>query len=254
MWDLYDALIDGIPEDLVVADLINGNSFSYVRSEKGAGMAGFKNLTTRMPMFTKNLLGEPLRQVAAAIKSWNLPEASIGLAAINAYYNSPETARKNGVIFSDARWVDDRIYNPFIMSQNEIKGKKVTVIGHFPYLENLFEPVCDLSILSWYPEEGDYPLSAYEYLLPGSDFVYITCGSLSDKTLPRMLELSKGAQWVTIVGPATPLAPVLFDYGVNELSGLIIKDNELARRIISGAEKQKIYASGQKVTFINPAE
>lgn len=249
MWDLYDALIDGIPENLTVNDLMNGNGFSYVRSENGAGMAGFKNYQTRMPLFTKNLLGEPLRQVATTVKSWNLVEASVGLAAINAYYNNPETARENGVNFSDARWVEDRMYNPLIMSQNEIKGKRVTVIGHFPYLENLFEPICDLSIISWYPQEGDYPLSAYEYLLPGSDYVYITSGSFTDKTLPRMLELSKNAQRVTIVGPATPLAPVLFNYGINELSGLIIKDNALAFRIISGAEKLKIYAAGQKVSF-----
>lgn len=249
MLDIYDALINGIPENLKIDALISGNWFSYVRSENGSGMAGFKDYQTRMPMFTKNLIGEPLRKVATAVKSWNFVEASVGLASINAYYNSPEVARKNGVNFSDARWVEDRMNNPFIMSQNEIKGKKVTVIGHFPYLENLFEPVCDLSIISWYPEEGDYPYPAFEYLLPGSDYVYITCASFTDKTLPRILELSQNARRVTIVGPATPLAPVLFNYGVSELSGFIIKDNTLAFRIISGAEKVKIYSAGQKVSF-----
>jgi uncharacterized protein (DUF4213/DUF364 family) len=63
-----------------------------------------------------------------------------------------------------------------------------------------------------------------------------------------MLELAKRAR-VTVVGPSTPLAPVLFDYGISELSGFIIKDNALARRITAGAEKVKIYSSGQKVSF-----
>ena len=249
MWAIYDSLINGIPENLMVDELMNGNGISYVRSGNGSGIAGFRDYQTRAPMFTKNLLGEPLQRVATAVKSWNFVEASLGLAAINAYYNNPETARGNGVNFSDTRWVEDRMNNPFIMSQKEIKGKRVTVIGHFPYLENLFEPVCDLSIISWNPLEGDYPFSAIEYLLPECDYVYITSASITDKTLPRILELSKNARRVTIVGPSTPLTPVLFNYGISELSGLIIKDNALAFRIISGAEKVKIYTAGQKVSF-----
>lgn len=249
MWEIYDALIDGIPEDLVVDELVSGFEASYVRSGTGAGIAHFRDVQTRMPMFTKNLIGAPLREVAGAVKSWNFVEASAGLAAINAYYNNPEIARANGVNFSEARRVEDRMYDPFIMSQNEIKGKRVGVIGHFPYLETLFEPICDLSIISWYPLEGDYPHSACEYILPECEYVYITCSSITNKTLPRLLELSKSARRVTVVGPATPLAPVLFNYGISELSSFIIKDKALACRITAGAERVRIYSAGQKVTF-----
>ncbi|MDD3653150.1 MAG: DUF364 domain-containing protein [Desulfotomaculaceae bacterium] len=249
MWKIYDALIGGIPENLIVDDLLSGYEASYVRSGNGVGMAHFRDYQTRLPIFTKNLLGAPLREVARAVKSWNFVEASVGLAAINAYYNNPEIARANGVKFSDNRRVEDRMYDPFIMSQNEIKGKKVAVIGHFPYLENLFEPVCDLSIISWEPREGDYPFSACEYIVPECEYIFITCLSFVDKTLPRMLELAKGARRVTVVGPSTTLAPVLFEYGINELSGFIIKDNALAHRITTGAEKVKLYAAGQKVSF-----
>lgn len=249
MWEIYDAMIDGIPADLIVDELISGYEASYVRSGKGAGIAYLRDYQTRMPMFTKNLIGAPLREVAGAVKSWNFVEASVGLAAINAYYNNPETARANGVNFSDARRVEDRMHDPFIMSQNEIKGKRVAVLGHFLYLESLFEPVCDLSIISWNPQDGDYPLPACEYILPECDYVYVTSSSITDKTLPRVLELTRNARRVTIVGPATPLAPVLFDYGVGELSGFIIKDNGLAFRITAGAENVKIYSAGQKVSF-----
>lgn len=249
MWEIYDALINKIPANLSVDELICGNGISYIRSGNGSGISGFRPYETRIPMFTHNLLGAPLREVAACVKSWNFVEASVGQAAINAYYNNPEVARKNGVNFSDARRVEDRTSDPFIMSQNEIKGKRVGVVGHFPYLENLFEPVCDLSIISWNPLEGDYPLSACEYLLPECEYVYLTCSSIADKTLPRMLQLSRSARRVTIVGPATPLAAVLFDYGVCELSGFVIKDNALACRIVAGAEKVRIFSAGQKVTF-----
>ena len=249
MWELYDDLIKGIPENLTVDELVCGCRNSYVRSGNGSGMENYYLCDTRMPMFTKNLIGAPLREVAECVKSWNLVEASIGVAAINAYYNNPEVARKNGVEFSDSKLVEDRVFDPFIMSQNQVKGKKVTVLGHFPLLERLFEPICDLSIIEWEPEDGDYPITAYEYLLPESNYVYLTCRCVMDKTLPRVLELSKNAERITMVGPGTPLAPVLFDYGIKELSGFMIKDHARASRVISGAEKVVIYTTGQKVCF-----
>ena len=42
--------------------------------------------------------------------------------------------------------------DPFIMSQKEIRGKKVVTIGHFPYLEKLFEPICELAIIEREPD------------------------------------------------------------------------------------------------------
>lgn len=253
MWELYDTLIDGIPLNCMIDELICGSHESFVRSGEGAGIAPFRPYTSRMAMFAKNLIGAPLREVAACVKSWNLVEASIGAAAINAYYNNPQTARDNGVKFSDANWVEDRICDPFIMSQKEIKGKKVAVVGHFPRLEKLFEPICELSIIEWEPEAGDYPMPACEYLIPQSDYVYLTCTSIVDKTLPRLLELARNAKNITLVGPGTPLAPQLFEFGVGNLSGVIIKDNHRACRIVAGSEKVRIYSVGQKVHFLREA-
>lgn len=256
MWEIYDALINGIPEDMITDELICGSSSSYVRSGDGAGIAssGFTSFNynnTRAPIFSKNLIGAPLREVASCIKSWNFTEASIGLAAINAYYNNPGIARSNGVFFSDAMRVEDRTFDPFIMSQNKVKGKNVATIGHFPHLESLLEPVCNLSIIEWEPEEGDYSIFASEYILPECDYVFIGSGCFVNKTMPSLIELSKNAREITLVGPGTPLAPVLFDYGVYDLSGFIIKDNLRASRIAAGAERVKMYTTGQKVSFKN---
>lgn len=252
MWELYDALINGIPENFITDELICGNHHSYIRSGNGSGIASARPYETRMPMFTKNLIGLPLREVATCVKSWNFIEAAIGSAAINAYYNNPQVARDNGVEFSDTKRVEDRLYDPFIMSQNEVKGKKVAVVGHFPHLESLLEPICDFSIIEWEPLDGDYPMPSCEYLLPECDYVYLTCTSIVDKTLPRLLELSKNAKRITMVGPGTPLAPVLFDYGIGDLSGFMIKDNLRAFRIVAGAEKVKIFTAGQKVALKMP--
>ncbi len=250
MWEIYDALIDGIPEDLTADQIICGSFNTIVTTRLGAGVSIVLDDATRLPVASGNLLEKPLREIAGLVKSWNLPEASVGHAAINSYYNSPKIARRNGVAFSDRMFIEDRLNDPFITSQNDVRGKKVAVVGHFPYLETFFEPVCELSIIEWEPEDyGDYPLAACEYILPECDFVYISCRSIVDKSLPRLLGLSAKARHVAIVGPATTLAPSLLSAGVSDLSGFIIKDVPKAQRYVSGAENATIYQCGQKVSF-----
>ncbi|MBU1107024.1 MAG: DUF364 domain-containing protein [Candidatus Riflebacteria bacterium] len=252
MWEIYDKLINGIPEDWKAEEVVRGSSYCYVKSNNGLGIAELSRYDYRMPMFTKNIEGSSLRELAVCVKSWNFYEAAVGLAAINAYYNNIEVARKAGVTIGDSMHVEDRIYDPFIMSQNEIRGKKVTVLGHFPHITTLLAPICEMKIIAGeIPQDDDYPVTAVEYLLPESDFVFIGSLSLIDKTFPRLLELSKNAQKVTVVGPSTTLAPLLFDYGVRDLSGFIVKNFDKATRMIKGAENGKIFSTGQKVSFKN---
>lgn len=252
MWEIYDTLIDGIDENKIVDELICGRHYAYVRSGDWVGISGVRYGDTRPSIFSKNLIGAPLKEVATCIKSWNFLESSIGLAAINANYNNLDIARKNGVSFSDTKRVEDRIFDPFIMYQNMVKGKNVAVYGHFTKLESLIEPVCNLSIIEWEPEDDDFPVTASEYILPQCDYVFLSNSSVIDKTLPRFIEISKNAKQITIVGPGTPLAPCLFDFGIGDLSGFVVKDNEKASRIAARSENVRIYTAGQKVSFKKP--
>lgn len=245
---MYDALIEGIPADCVADEIVCGPYHAYVRSGEGHGFGAVLTGDTRHVMLTTKPVGMPLKKLAEAIKSWNYVEAGIGNAAINAYYNSVTVARKNGVNISSSRFTEDRVNDPFITYQKLVRNKKVGVIEHFPYIDNLFAPVCDLSVLARWPQEDEYPYTAAEYILPECDYVFIACGSLIDKSLPRFLELSKQA-YVVLVGPCTPLAPVLSQYGVKDLSGYVIKDGERARCICGGQANYSIYSSGQKVSL-----
>lgn len=250
MWEIYDRLINGIPEDWVAEEIVRGSEFAYIKSRNGMGIAEPKAYDYRRPMFTKNLEGAPLREIAACVKSWNFYEAAIGLAAINAYYNNLEVAKANGVAISDSLHIEDRVYDPFIMSQNDVRGKKVTVVGHFPYISKLLEPICDMKIIAGERvQEDDYPFSAADYLIPESEFVFIGSISMIDKTLPRLLALAKNARKITLVGPSTTLAPLLFDYNIKDLSGFVIKDVARAIRMVRGSENGKIFSTGQKVAF-----
>jgi uncharacterized protein (DUF4213/DUF364 family) len=252
-WQLYDALIEGIPEEYVVDEMIC-DEMVLVRSGEGYGFSGVVPGDIKTLMIENKTPGMKLRDLAVAIKSWNYEEASIGQAAINAYYNSLPVARGNGVKISDRENFEDRVNAPFITYQRDIRGKKVAVIERFPYIDKLFKPVCALKVICRNPQpQGDeFPFPAAEYLLPDCEYVFIGCNTLIDKTMPRFLNLSRNAK-VIIVGPPTPLAPVFSQFGVSDLSGFVIKDGEKARQFCSGKASCTIFSLGQKVALkLNP--
>lgn len=249
MWALYDALIENIPSDCTADEIFCGANGVVVRSGENVGLCHLLELDTRPPVMPYKRPGMSLRELATCIKSWNFAEASIGQAAINAYYNAVSVATQNGVAIAAARYAEDRKNDPFIAYQQAIRGKKVAVIGHFHLLEELFAPVCELYVMEDEPtEDGDYPCHAAEYVLPQCDYVFISCGAVTDKSLPRFLAYCPEA-YVVVVGPSTPMAPVLFDFGISDLAGFIIKDGNMAIEICTGRNTQKIYATGQKVSL-----
>jgi uncharacterized protein (DUF4213/DUF364 family) len=228
MWELYDELIDGIPPDARVDEAFQGRYWTMVRSGAGVGLAMTLSDATRPsilpPSAAVSPVGMPLAGLAGAVKSWNFTEASLGMAAINAYWNAPERepvkmALKNGDTEAFSAW------------RNRVAGKKVAVIGHFFHLEKTLGQICELSIIEKRPGPGDYPDSACEYLLPSQDFVFSTGVTLINKTLPRLLELSR-ACGIILTGPSVPLAPPLFARGVRDLEGFVVSDSGRCSAII----------------------
>lgn len=249
MKDLYEALIDGIPEEEPLDEII-GTHFGAVAFSRGnIGLSEYRDGWDTRPVVDRgDKRKKTLRELAAGVKSWNFTEAAMGVAAMNAYYNSPEMAEKNGILLSSQRFVEDRNADPFISHQKAAMGKKVVVIGHFPYMEQLLKPVCDLYIIDRTPRQGDYPESAIDYLVPDSAFVFIGVFCFLEKTLPHILDLA-GDAYVGLVGPATVMSPVFFDYGVDELDGFIPKDTAMLERIQKEQEPGKLYAAGEKVSL-----
>jgi len=204
-WQIYDELIAGIPAGPLVKYYQGGYNWSRViSSEDSIGLAMTIPLTTRPALFQgPSLAGQPLREAAQLVKSWNFVEAALGLAAINSWYNQPQRAEACGFMHPG---VTNNVREAFDVYFEEIQGKQVTVVGHFPFIEKRFSGHCNLSVLERQPDMGDYPDPACEYLLPEQDYVFITGSAFVNKTLPRLLALSQNAR-VVIVGPSTPLAP-----------------------------------------------
>jgi uncharacterized protein (DUF4213/DUF364 family) len=244
MWEIYDSLIAAVPSELRVTDCLVGISWILVRSE-ATGMA----LTMQNGMGpVKNcgsLVGMKVRDLAEYVKSWNSLEAGIGLAAINSAFNTIE----NVECYSGCKLEKHSQGNAFETYYPELKGKKVSVIGHFPKLEKLRD-WCSLTILERCPQQGDLPDPACEYVLPDQDYVFITAATLINKTLPRLLELSKKAK-VILVGPSTPLHPLLFSMGIEGLAGSVLQNEVLWRYVREGGLGPGIFKQGCQMVRID---
>jgi uncharacterized protein (DUF4213/DUF364 family) len=245
-WDIYDRLIRGIPPETKVGSCLV-STWTVIDSD-GMGLA----MTYRGGVHEGNPLtslpGRPLRELAENVKSWDLRRASLGMAAINAFYNAPERVQE---------WLGRpleslRSSGAFTSSLDEIAGKKVAVIGHFPGLEKARER-CELVILERDPQEGDLPDFAAEYVLPQQDYVFITGTALTNKTLPRLLTLSAGAT-VALVGPSVPLVPWWFELGVDVLAGSVVMDKPgVWQRCLEGAHRG-IFEAGAWMIDIHQAD
>jgi hypothetical protein len=250
-FSLYDDLIDPIPSYLVVRRAVLGASWAAVTTDEGAGVAMRLDTVSRPSELPEDLSGLSLRTLASAAKSWNLADASLGVAAINAFYNSAGGVEKSfGPPPNPAMFSRDQA-DPFQRYRELARGRRVAAIGHFSALDTFIAPVCDLSIIEQHPRPGDYPDSASEYLLGEQEMVFITGCTLANKTLPRLLELSRGA-FVVLVGPSTTMAPQLFEYGVLSLSGSMFPDPQVCLEVATGGNHGKMIKTGVKLSYQAP--
>jgi hypothetical protein len=125
------------------------------------------------------------------------------------------------------------------------KGKNISVIGHFPFLANVAKEAKNLWIIERQPRPGDYPEERGSEFLPQSDIVVISSTTLINHTVEGILELCKKGSVKMLLGPTTPLTEVLFEYGIDMLSGSIVIEKDVVLRSISeGAGFMQVKKNG----------
>jgi len=166
-------------------------------------------------------------ELAELARSENLLEASIGVAAINSLIEVEGGRLRE----SNAKDV--------LIEQG--RCRVVALVGHFPFIPELRPLTKDLWVIERRPIEGEFPADAAASLIPQADVVAITGTALINHSLDGLLALCRPDSFVMILGPSTPLSPVLFGYGVAMLSGACVIDEEAAIRTISqGATFQQV--------------
>lgn len=216
-WKIYDSLLCGIPENLKVSRAAAGEFWTLAETDKGGiGLSMTTSGDTVPPMYPGGIEGLSVSTAAEAAKSWNLSEAGFGIAAMNAVYNTPERMQALGC---------EEPYDNYSTDGLDMAGKTIGLIGHLKMPENILRDAKQVYILERHPQEGDYPDSACDLLLPRCDVVLITGSSLVNKTLPHLLELCKNACTI-LTGPTVPMCPALLDCGIDRLAGLVVTDQE----------------------------
>jgi len=168
-----------------------------------------------------NLRGRQALELAEYAKSDNLLEASIGMAAINSMIDINEE--------------EYPAENAFEALAERGRGKKVAVVGHFPWVPKLREIAGEFWVIEHRPRGEDLPADEAEKVLPKADVVGLTGTSLINHTFDRLMELCRDS-FVVMVGPSSPLTPVLFRYGVDVISGArVVQPEKMVACITEGA-------------------
>lgn len=159
------------------------------------------------------------RTLAALANSSSEMEAAIGMATINSLVEIDE---KRCVELNAAE----------LMMKNGA-GKKVAIIGHFPFISKLREVVKELWVIEKNPHEGDLPESESPKLLPQADVIGITGTAFTNHTIESLRSYCNPRAYVVILGGTAPLSPVLFDYGINAVSGTMVIDDAMVLHYVS---------------------
>jgi hypothetical protein len=157
-------------------------------------------------------------ELAQYAKSDNVLEASIGMATINSLIDIDE-----------AKCIEQ---NAFDILAAKGMNKNVAIVGHFPWIPKLRTVAEKLWVIEQAPQEGELPAEAVGEVLPQADVVGITGSSFINHTIDGLLTLSKNS-FVVMLGPTTPLSPVLFDWGVDVMAGVEVVEPEKTIRSIS---------------------
>ena len=166
-----------------------------------------------------SLMGRGARELVQMVYSASPLEAAIGMAAINSLLE-----------IAEGRCLE---VNAGDLIAEKGKGMKIAIIGHFPFVPKLRQVASELWVIERRLQEGDLGEEQAESLVPEADVVGITGTAFINHTIEHLLGLCRPEAYVVILGGTAPLSPVLFDYGVDAISGTKVADPESVLRCVS---------------------
>lgn len=220
--NIYKILIEKTPE-IDVSEVCIFSKSMYVVS-KHIGLAShLKTGNCNIPSDCGKMHTYTLKQLAEKLRSENIVESAVGLAAINSYINTPERLNESVEL------------NAFDLAAEKGRGKNISVIGSFPHAHKMKQSgkFNNVWIFELQSQGGKFltPDDFAEYL-PQSDVTLITATTLLNHTFHSLIQYTQNS-FNIMVGPSTPLHPILFDHTIDVLSGTVVTDPHLARLYLS---------------------
>ena len=239
---ILDDLMSILNFDTVVKDIRQGVFHTGVLT-RNCGLAATlprDALRQKPPMITEPgfLLDKDPRELAQLAYSQSILEAAIGMAAINSLLEIEEDSCIE--------------LNAAEVIKEKGRGKRVAIVGHFPFIPKVREIARQVWVMEKNPKEGDLDETEAEVLIPRADVVAITGTALTNHTLDHLLGLCSPGAYVILLGDTAPLAPVLFDYGVDAISGTKVVNPEQALRCVSQGANFRQIRGVKRLTMIRP--
>ena len=218
--EILNSLISSIKEDNTIHQILTGLHWTAVVSRYCGLSSTFQDPPPhRTVKDVGSLTKKSALELAEYAKSNIQLEASIGMAALNSLLDVDEK-----------KCIE---LNAFDELAERGKGKKIAIVGHFPFIPKLRKLARILWVLEMNLRPGDLPAEKAEEILPQADVIGITGTAFINHTVAELLGLCKKESWVMMVGGTTPLSPVLFDYGVDMIAGSKVVDPQKAINCIS---------------------
>ncbi|MFN2289949.1 MAG: Rossmann-like domain-containing protein [Anaerolineae bacterium] len=217
---IVDDLLLAVPQERVgVREVRVGPFWTVVWTERGSGLASTQR-DAHTPhghsliRWVGDLQEHTGNELAGLLRSKSPMETGIGMAALNALLEVDEQA------------ITDRNASEEIIDRG--RGKRVVIVGHFPFIPSVRREVGHLDVLELDPGPDELPPDAAADVLPQADVVAITGTSLLNRTFDGLIRRCRRDAFVMVLGPTTPLSPVLFDYGVDLIAGTQVTDPQVA--------------------------
>ena len=169
------------------------------------------------------------KELAHLAASENVLEASVGMAALNASLPVP-----------DSRCRDE---NAGTVLERRAEGRCVVVIGNFPFVPALRETAGELFVFDQ-GQQGQTGLSDMQDMqatLRRAQVAAVSGTTLINGTFDEVMGALPEDCFKVMLGPTTPLSPLLFEYGMDVVSGVIVSDVSRALQDVSeGASFRQI--------------
>lgn len=220
---IIDDLLSILDYEASVRDIRQGH-FQTAVLTRGCGLASTPHDPgphhSRTPVTEAGLLMEKDARALARMANSESPfEAAIGMAIINS------------LIEIDEKRCTELNAGDLLVRKGE--GKRVAIVGHFPFVPKLRSVTRELWVIERNPQEGDFTEAESERLLPRADVIGITGTTFTNHTLECLLGLCNPDAYVVVLGGTTPLSPVLFDHSISAISGTIVAEPETVLRCVS---------------------
>lgn len=215
---LLEEILTALPEKQIpIRKVIVGVHWTLVAS-KYCGLASTMVREEQYGHSQVRDVGTLTEKSAQELADWalsdNLLEASIGMAAINSLLELDERLLKE--------------INAAEVIARESKDKNLVVVGHFPFVERMKTIARNCWVIEKRPFGDDFPEEKAQEFIPQADVIAITGTAFINHSIENLLSLCPSDSIVMVLGPSTPMTPLLFDHGISFLSGSRVIDEEAA--------------------------